>query len=169
MRVLRTNAYIEADSSPVTAVMRDCDLADTIESAEHQLVSSNPTPGVLVINEVFDAADDTSIREASVMALARVNTEREKYMALMYHWVGDVLASVTPTGTLMMDKPTPLDSESMRVVFDQIKQHPNYQQQIVVGFDSDGNEVRLDPEVELSSEEEDEQDQARREEGEDPK
>lgn len=145
MRVLRTSVYMDADHPPLTTVVRDCDLADTIESAAHQLESSHQTPGVLVLNEVFEVQDEFGdIVEVTAVALQRIDSAREKNMALLYHWAGDTLASLTDTGVLVMDKPAPLDRVSMLLVFGQLKQHPNYREQTVIGFDSDGEEVRMD-------------------------
>src|SRR5581483_6835880 len=141
MRVLRCAVYPNPTDPPVMTVARDCDLTDTIESAQHRLI----TPGVFVAFDVYEMPDGTDIKEATFEAGRRTTAEmhlREFNQALSYHWNGAALRRVREGGILMNDKPAPLSAEECATVLTQLAQHPNRKPNVtIVQIAHDGKPV----------------------------
>lgn len=139
MRVLRSSAYSPA-LKPLTTVMRDSDVIDTLESIRAGIPREDD---VLVITDLFEMEDGV-IEAATHAALARLNRDEERNMAILYFWATMTLRSVTDEGMLVMPAPAPLSEEQVRAVFEQIVQHSAYRHQHVEIPAADGTRIVIE-------------------------
>ncbi len=143
MRVLRSTLYGQAPHEVATMVQREVDVSSWVEAVAQ---AQAPRGGVLIIVETFSMPGDPSLVVASVEAerRRRENEDRERNMAILYHYDGMVLARVTPNvGVLTPTIRAPLTADEIRIVFKQLTQHPNYRNQHVIAFSADGTTVEI--------------------------
>lgn len=141
MRVLRASCYATPGLPPITTVVRDCDIVDTLESAR----VASLVPGALVLHDLFEVDRGTNIRSATMQAVERIDAEQEGNMAVLYHYNGQWLGNVSSGGVLTATRPAPLTPDEIEVVFDQLKSHPNYDGQLIASPSNDGTLVQMKP------------------------
>ena len=140
MRALRSSLYVSAYEPPVTTVAFESDFTDTLESAIYGL----RVPGGLVIHEIFDTdAPDIVTVTFEATQRQRANAEQEAHQAMLFYWTVSQWRIVAPGGTLFMDKPAPLARDEIVEVFEQLAQHPDYDNFHVVTHTRDGEPVTL--------------------------
>lgn len=139
MRYLRSSIYATAYEPPVTTVAPEDTMVDTLESVRLQLLQ----PGLLIIHEIFESDGDLERATLEAMRRQQANAEQELHQAMLYHWTVSQWGPVRAHGTLDMDKPAPLSREEIVVVFDQLRQHPDYNHRTIIGTDRSGARVRM--------------------------
>lgn len=129
MRVLRTSAFLAIDLPPMTAVVRDCDLADSIESTTQKMYE----PGQFVLHQVFEMPDG-DIVSATAEAMRRGDPERESNMAVLYFWTCQHFKMQRPGSPLVIatKDPSPLTADEIETVFEQVVHHPDFNDMILV-------------------------------------
>jgi hypothetical protein len=141
MRVLRSSAFPKLHAEPMTTVVRDEDVRDTLESMRAQLLELQP--------EVFKTFDlfempDGSIEQATFKALERMDKEREKDQAVLFFWVADhMFNAVSSKGAVISPNTAPLTVEQIAEALEQIARHPRYVEQFVSQLSEDGRTVKL--------------------------
>lgn len=139
MRYLRSSIYANAYDPPVTTVAPEDTMVDTLESARLQLLE----PGLLIIHEIFESDGDLHAATLKAIEHQGANAEQELHQAMLYYWTVSQWHLVREGGVLFMDKPAPLSREEIVVVFDQLRQHPNYRPMSIVSHDRSGAPVRM--------------------------
>jgi hypothetical protein len=121
---------------PLTVVLRDSDLEDTIESSVLKMKDAFPTDYVHI--DVFDMPDG-GIVEATAEAMRRGNPERENNMSTLFHWTvqnfrlqqGDKPLLLAPKPGAP-DYPWPLTKDEIVAVYEQVVKHPAFNDHIIV-------------------------------------
>lgn len=139
MRVLRSSCFVDMVHPPLTTVVRDKDIRDTLESA----AISSQQPGTLVVHDIFEMPDHATIQHATRKAMQRIDLKREQNMAVLFFWSLGHFRLLTKGGTLFMDKPAPLTPEDIRYVFEQLKVEPSYNDFRLTSIAYTGERVRL--------------------------
>lgn len=137
MRAVRVTHYGQMTNTPTFAVTLDGETADTLEG----LRCNARMPGSLILVNIFDVPDGTTIAEATYLGgLARRGYEKvEQAQATLYFWLADhELPHLPPRISACTPGPTPLNREQIADVLEQLAQHPNYQgQRLGVPADDD--------------------------------
>lgn len=139
MRVLRSSLFASMSQPPLTTVVRDCDVRDSLES----IAISSRQPGCLITHDIFDVPRSTSIQASTRLAMLRMDKRLEQNMAVLFFWTLRQLRVLRSGGTVMMDKRAPLLVEDIRYVFDQLRQEKSYDDFTIVAFAQDGEMVRI--------------------------
>lgn len=141
MRVLRTSGYHNPSMPAMTIVVRDCDITDTLESVRVQSM----TPGLFVVHEIFsmEEADIGVATKRAAELMTEEVVQRERDMAMLYHYDASMLLQVKAGGVLMATRPAPMSSGDIGYVFEQLVNHPNYNAQLVMAISDDGLAVQL--------------------------
>lgn len=141
MRALRSTLYSPA-LEPMTIVVRDSDITDTLESARVRTAM----PGFFVATDLFEIDGEADIVVATVAATLRQEAMRddERNMAIQFYWATAQFQLVSRTGHVIMPLPAPLSVEQVRTVFEQITQHPDYTEQSVTATTKDGVHVHIE-------------------------
>lgn len=150
MRALRTTAFMDTHHEPLTTVVLEPGLRFSAEEALAYL----RTPGTLVLHDIFDVPDPpngeweetpedagAAIVVATTDALARIDADVEKNMAIMYFYNAEALRVATEA--VFPTAPAPLSVEQIKTVFEQLATHPNYNGQHVHAFTEEGHQVNL--------------------------
>lgn len=151
MRILRSSLYSEPDKPPLIAIVRDCDMRDTLEGIRASATALGNANGSLVLCEIFRVAPGTSVEEATLLAgqRARFHAEQEHHQATMYHWLAGLWEHgvngrlPAPGAEMFGDVNCPLSAQEMRVVLEQLAQHPLYDNFVLSYPDRDGNMIVL--------------------------
>lgn len=138
MRILRSTFYAP-DLTPMSTVVRDSDVIDTLEGVRESV----KTPGYFTVFEIFDVDGDIGIEEATHAAGKRINFDDEKNQAIQFYWACAQFQLASENGHVIMPEPAPLTSDQVRVVFDQIKDHPDYKHQTVVATSREADIITL--------------------------
>lgn len=136
MRVMRSSAYMDMHHPPLTVVLRDSDVIDTLESIHH----GGQNDDTFVVADIFDMPD-ANIADATVEALRRFDDavkRREQDMAIRYFWVVQMLPLINTNGVILSDKPAPLTRDELAYVEERIAAHSNYDGQTTIVFDETG-------------------------------
>lgn len=139
MRVLRSTMY-GPELAPVTTVLRDSDVVDTLDSIRTSMPDS--VPEGFIATEIFEM-DEASIESATTAALGQMAPlhDDERNMAILFYWAAQHLRITSERGMLVMPAAAPLTEVQVRTVFEQIVKHPNYQHQLVQSTAQDGTVV----------------------------
>lgn len=142
MRVLRSSMYSPA-LAPMTVVIRDSDVTDTLESIRFGAIGHEPD--AFVVTDLFETIDG-GIDQATAFAMIRMEerAEDERNMALQFYWATAQFQLLSGGGTLIMPEPAPLTPEQVRIVFEQIAKHSDYDHQSVQATAKDGTVVRIE-------------------------
>lgn len=143
MRVLRSTMY-GPELSPLTTVVRDSDVTDTLESVRFGAPDS--VPELFVATEIFEM-DEASIESATTTALERMAPlhDDERNMAILFYWAtAHLRLTKRGSGMLIMPARAPLSDTQVRATFEQILKHPIYQGQSVQSTAQDGTVVRIE-------------------------
>lgn len=128
MQALRTSVYPTMKDEPLTVVMRDVDIRDdlTIEQARDEQLNG-PGPA-FVANDIFRVADDTSIEDATLFAMTRMErvSEREANQAVLYHYAAHICSKLTESGLYGAPDPAPLTTDEVEDALRQLAKHPEY-------------------------------------------
>ncbi len=132
MRALRITIFPRPvrGSTPVTTVIRDIDVNEPLEWIRNRTEVVDHR--VLVLSDVFDLPDGTSIVEATLSAERRIRKDTERHMATLFHWDAMSLEISSPTGVISSTMPAPLDEDDVRYVLEVLAKHPAYRGQAVV-------------------------------------
>jgi hypothetical protein len=142
MRVLRSSMFSPA-LEPMTVVIRDSDVIDTLDSI--RAGAKDEAPHYFVAHDIFET-EDGSIEKAAAFAMIRMEerADDERNMALQFYWATAQFQLLSGDGTLIMPEPAPLTPEQIRVVFEQIVEHPDYDHQSVQATAKDGTVVTIE-------------------------
>lgn len=122
IRVLRLTIHPIGDS-PVTTVMLESDVIDTLESIRHHMTSEFPS---LVTSDIFEMPDGTDIGAATIEAVNRMDEQAETHMEVLYMWTLMQWRGMAPKGILLAPKPAPLTRDQVTLVLRQLANHPAY-------------------------------------------
>lgn len=139
MRALRSSIYVRAHEPPLTTVVLESDVIDTLESIRH----THLQPGALVIHDIFDSASDIVSATTEAMQRFKANALQEAQQALLYYWTVSKWGLLHQGGMIFMDEPAPLSREEIEVVFAQLAQHPEYEDFHVVTHTREMDRVDL--------------------------
>lgn len=154
MRVLRMSMWLAGESEPmVSMVVREQDLADTLESTRERMLDEpefpEGTPPEVKNARPFIGIDlfvtsNGEIEDAVQAAMKRLDLEREANQAIAYHYgTLAVLPKLHDDGTWVAPDPAPLDGREVEFVLNQIARHANYKSQRVVLSSEDGEMLTL--------------------------
>jgi hypothetical protein len=122
MRVLRQSAWAGYDRPPLTTVVRDSDVVDTLESVRTQLDQDDD---VFVTSDIFDMPDG-GVESATVAAMDRVNARAELNMAILYFCSAKTFPMLSTGGTILIPDPSPLTYEQAEFVLNRLAARQDY-------------------------------------------
>lgn len=140
--------YPTMKQEPLTVVMRDEDIRGdlTIEQArDEQAAGGAPDyPPAFFTSDIFEVADGTTIEDATLKALDRMEGEREANQAILYHFAAHVCSMLTETGIYGAPDPAPLTADEVEETLRQLSAHPAYStgKEVLIPAE-DGTVVRL--------------------------
>jgi hypothetical protein len=142
---MRSSLYSGLHAPPLTTVLVEADLKDTLEATRESLHEYATTS--LVTFDIFDIFDYDGLEEATDIALRRYTErmEAEMHMATTYHWVIIQLPVLNEAGIVMTKDRTPLNREDTVEVLMQLGSHPDLKpRQRVVVTPNEGLPVTLE-------------------------
>jgi hypothetical protein len=139
MRALRSSLYVSAYDPPLTTVILESDVIDTLES----IATNLPPLEALIVTDIFDSADDIAQATVEAELRRRTNAEQEAHMAMLYYWTVQTWQRIPAGGAIGMPKRAPLSREEIEVVFARLAQHPEYKNFTIIAFSRDGQPVML--------------------------
>lgn len=140
MRILRSTMYAP-DLTPITTVVRDSDMIDTLESVRESV----KTPGYFCTFEIFDVPEDMEIETVTMVAMERLTAlgEAPRNQAIQFYWATMQFQLVSDDGAVIMPEPAPLSTDQVVEVFQQIPDHPDYKRQTLVASSMEGEVITL--------------------------
>jgi hypothetical protein len=139
MRALRAVFFADPDQ-PVATFVTEADLNVPIEEARVDMESA--TNG-LVICEEIEVDEGDSLQGFLLAFPEQEQMERERNMAILYHYDVAMLAHAKPNGLLMQSKNSPLSSEEIVYVLKAVCKNPAYEHQTLHALDEQGASVRV--------------------------
>ena len=128
------------DLLPVTMVLHEDELALTFAEA---VAEQKPLPGGLVVVDEFETEQDLMGATFEAMARQRERVEREHHMAVMYHYNAGLLPRMREDAVLTQTVPSPLSTDELIDVLEQLSEHPAYAHQLMVAISEDEQIVTM--------------------------
>jgi len=119
---MRQSAWAGYDRPPLTTVVRDEDMKDTLESVRTQMDQNDD---LFVISDIFTMADGT-IEQATVQAMSRIEEQGERNMAILYFWCAKTFPMLASNGTILIPDPSPLTYEQAEYALTRLAARDDY-------------------------------------------
>lgn len=121
MRYLRTTMFaVSYDAPPVTTIMSEADVTDTLEGVRQQFLADEGPACFYIFEIATDESEDLEVATANI--LMRMDQNRERNMAILYFWTMNLLPMMRENGVIATPDPSPLTTEEITAVFEQIAQ-----------------------------------------------
>lgn len=132
MRYLRLSLYGDP-RNPLTTVVRESDLIDTLESIRERQVREINEGGGFACSEIFEGAD--ALEEVTVAAAANIDREHERHLAIAFFWYLGVMQSGRQNAVILPNPlgegyPAPMSGDEAWDVFEQMTRAPTYRPDI---------------------------------------
>lgn len=138
MRAMRVSGYIVMGKPPLTLVMPEDSVVDTLESI--RTGASADLDRILIVADIFEIADDADTQQITAEGMRRWTPEVqliERNMSVLYHYTVSQFPLVGPKGTIASRRVAPMSSANVRLVFEQLAQHPDYGERTIISLAED--------------------------------
>ena len=144
MRVLRITLWVSPDpKDAITTIFLDRDVKASLEETLTNLKST--TQEGLVLADIFEAPDGSSLKEAGGLAWGRLRTawERETNQACLFFHAVRTFNMLTPTGMMVTTQQAPLTGVEIQEVLEQLARHPARDGRGALVLSNEGTAIEL--------------------------
>lgn len=147
MRFLRTSIFADMVHPPLTTVVSEADLKDTIEATRVTLRTGHTKATAFTVFEVFET--DRDLTEAVPHAMSRIDGAHEHNLAILFFWVLRTMRVMRDGGMIAQNPltpgyPSPMSGDEATDVLEQVAMTPSYRPSVRVRIDcEDGTKLLL--------------------------
>lgn len=138
MKWLRATMW-KPDLTTMTVIVSAADVTVPLEEIGHP-----DGADMLTVDDIFELeSDDLAYATQVAGRRAHIAKDDERNMAILYYWLVGHMRIVKEGGVLGTEKPAPLSTDAIKVVFRQLMEHPQYRGFTLQATSNDGTPISM--------------------------